>query len=72
MYVALLSKDDNVKLDGKEFGTWRGEKGIIIERPKEEILFLTRAGESQTLEYKGDMVDENNKNDGITKCPRVS
>ena len=65
LYVALLSKDDNVKLDGKEFGTWRGEKGIIIERPKEEILFLTRAGESQTLEYKGDMVDENNKNDFI-------
>jgi hypothetical protein len=65
LYVALLSKDDNVKLDGKEFGTWRGEKGIIIERPKEEILFLTRAGESQTLEYKGDIVDENNKNDFI-------
>jgi hypothetical protein len=65
LYIALLSKDDNMKLDGKEFGTWRGEKGIIIERPKEEILFLTRAGESQTLEYKGDIVDENNKNDFI-------
>jgi len=64
LYVALLSKDDNMKVDGKEFGTWRGEKGVVIERPKEEILFLARAGESQTLEYKGDIVEEN-KNDFI-------
>lgn len=47
--VALLSRQDNVKVDGKEFSIWIAEEGegIFIERPKEEILSLTRAGESR-------------------------
>jgi len=65
LHVALLSREDNSKIDGKEYGTWRSEEGIIIERPEEEIIFLARAGESQNLEYKGDIVSEENKNDFI-------
>ena len=65
LYVALLLRKDNLKIDGKEFGTWRGEKGVIVERPKEEVLFLTKSGESQSLEYKGDIVEEITKNDFI-------
>jgi len=64
--VALLFRPDNVKIDGKEFTTWREEgEGVFTERPKEEILSLTRAGESQYLEYKYDVVDGGNKNDFI-------
>jgi hypothetical protein len=62
----LLSRQDNYKIDGKEFYKWRGEgEGIIIERPKEEILSLARAGESQNLEYKYDVIEEKNKTDFI-------
>lgn len=64
--VALLSRPDNIKMDGKEFATWREEgEGVFTERPEEEILSLTRAGESQYLEYKYDVVDGGNKNDFI-------
>lgn len=65
--VALLSRKDNVKIDGKEFAKWRREEeeGIFIERPEEEILSLARAGESQTLEYKYDITSDDNKNDFI-------
>ena len=64
--VALLSRQDNMKIDGKEFAKWREEEeGIIIERPEEEILSLTRAGESQNLEYKYDVTNEEQKNDFI-------
>lgn len=66
LYVALLSLQDNMKIDGMAFSKWSvEEEGVFIERPEEEILSLTRAGESQNLEYKYDVVDDNNKNDFI-------
>lgn len=66
MSVVLLSRQDNKKIDGKEFATWSQEgEGVFTERPKEEVLSLTRAGESQYLEYKYDVVNEGNKNDFI-------
>jgi len=62
--VALLSRPDNVKIDKKEFATWREEgEGVFTERPEEEILSLTRGGESQYLEYKYDVIEEGGKND---------
>jgi len=64
--VALLSRQDDIKIDGKEFAKWREEEeGVLIERPEEEILSLLRAGESQNLEYKQHLDDENKKNDFI-------
>lgn len=64
--VALLSRLDNVKIDEKEFTTWREEgEGVFTERPEEEILSLTRGGESQNLEYKYDVIDESSKNDFV-------
>jgi len=64
--VALLSKQDIMKIDGKEFAKWREEEeGIFIERPEEEILSLMSAGESQDLEYKQNVDDEKKKNDFI-------
>jgi len=65
--VALLSRKDNIKIDAKELTKWRREEeeGIFVERPEEEILSLARAGESQTLEYKYDVISEDNKNDLI-------
>lgn len=64
--VALLSRRDNVKIDGKEFAMWREEgEGVFIERPEEEILSLTSLGESQDLEYKRHIEDENKRNDFI-------
>ena len=52
--VVLLSRQDNEKIDGKEFAKWREEgEGVIIERPEEEILSLTRAGESQNYKNFG-------------------
>lgn len=64
--VALLSRQDDIKIDGKEFAKWREEgEGVLTERPEEEILSLLRAGESQNLEYKQHLDDENKKNDFI-------
>ena len=64
--VALLSRKDNMKIDGKEFAKWREEgEGVFVERPEEEILLLTRSGESQDVEYKQHVDDENKKNDFI-------
>lgn len=64
--VVLLSKQDSMKIDEKEFSTWRSEdEGIFIERPEEEVLSLTRMGESQDLEYKHDIIDDDSKNDLI-------
>lgn len=66
LFAMLLSKQDNIKIDGKEFATWRSEdEGIFLERPGEEILSLLRAGESQELEYKRDIIEETQKNDLI-------
>lgn len=63
--AVLLSRRDGMKIDEKEFAKWRGEEeGIIIERPEEEIVSLSRVGEGQNLEYKGD-IDDKNKNDFI-------
>jgi hypothetical protein len=64
--ATLLSRQDNIKIDGKEFSTWRREdEGIFLERPEEEILSLSRAGESQDLEYKQEVDNETKKNDLI-------
>jgi hypothetical protein len=66
LHALLLSKQDNMKIDGKEFAAWRSEdEGIFLERPEEEILSLTKAGESQDLEYKHDVIDDDGKNDLI-------
>ncbi|MCJ7771043.1 ATP-binding protein [Candidatus Bathyarchaeota archaeon] len=66
LHATLLSRQDNEKIDEKEFAAWRGQdEGIIVERPEEEILSLLRAGESQGLEYKQDVVDEKGRNDLI-------
>lgn len=55
-----------MKIDVKEFAKWREEgEGVFLERPEEEILSLTRAGESQGVEYKQHVDDENKKNDFI-------
>jgi hypothetical protein len=62
--AVLISKQDNIKIDGKEFAAWRSEaEGIFLERPDEEIMSLLKAGESQNLEYKLDVVDEKGRND---------
>jgi len=64
--VMLLSRRDNVKIDGKEFAMWREKgEGVFIERPEEEILSFTSLGESQDLEYKQHIEDENKRNDFI-------
>jgi hypothetical protein len=66
LQAILVSKQDDMKIDGKEFATWRSqEEGIFLERPEEEIMSLLKAGESQTLEYKQDVVDEKGRNDLI-------
>jgi hypothetical protein len=66
LQAILVSKQDNMKIDGKEFATWRSQdEGIFLERPEEEIVSLLKAGESQGLEYKQDVVDEKGKNDLI-------
>jgi hypothetical protein len=66
LYATLLSRPDNIKIDVKEFAAWRSEEeGIFLERPEEEILSLTKAGESQNLEYKHDITDDDGKNDLI-------
>lgn len=47
----------------KETSRWREDgKGVSIERPKEEIISLTRAGENQNLEYKYDVMSDEQKN----------
>jgi len=62
--VALLSRQDNMIIDRKEFSKWIvEEEGVSVERPEEEILSLARAGESQNLEYKHDVIDGKHKND---------
>lgn len=64
--AVLFSRSDNLKIDEKEFTKWRSEKeGIIIERREDEIIALTRAGESQTLEYKYEIENDNAKNEFI-------
>jgi len=64
--VVLLSREDNTRIDLKEVQKWKGEEeGIFIERTEEEVLSLSRAGESQNLEYKYDIIDDDNKNDFI-------
>jgi len=64
--VVLLSPQENMKIDEKEFTKWSvEEEGVFIERPEEEILSLMKAGESQNLEYKHNVVDENKKRDFI-------
>ena len=64
--VALLFRQDNWKIDGKEFAKWREEgEGVFTERSEDEILSLTRAGESQDLEYKQHVDDDSKKNDFI-------
>jgi hypothetical protein len=66
LYVALLDRSENMKVDGKIFTKWGiEEEGISIERPEEEIVLLTRAGESQNLEYKYQVDSEDKKNDFI-------
>jgi ATP-dependent DNA helicase RecG len=48
------------------FAKWREEgEGVLTERPEEEIRSLLKAGESQNLEYKQHVDDENKKNDFI-------
>jgi hypothetical protein len=64
MSVALVSREDGMKIDAKEFAKWMGEnEGIFVERPEEEIFALTRIGEGQDLEYKYDVQDANQKNE---------
>lgn len=64
--VVLFSRGDKMKIDEKRFTKWSAEEeGVIIERPEEEILSLTKAGESQNLEYKYDVINEDSKNDFI-------
>ena len=64
--ITLVSRPDNMKIDTKEFNNWSTEEeGVFVERPEDEIISLSKAGESQTLEYKFDILDENNKNDFI-------
>jgi len=64
--VALVTRGDNMKIDVKRFTKWTTEEeGITIERPEEEILSLTKAGESQNLEYKYDVTAKDPKNDFI-------
>jgi len=64
--VVLLSPKENMKVDEKKFTKWSvEEEGVFVERPDEEILSLTKAGESQNLEYKYDVVDEDKKTDFI-------
>jgi hypothetical protein len=66
LQAILVSKHDNMKIDGKEFATWRGQdEGIFLERPEEEIVSLLKAGESQDLEYKRDIVNDKGRNDLI-------
>ncbi len=61
--TVLYSQTENLKIDEKEFTTWRSEKeGIFIERPEEEIVSLTKIGENQQLEYKLDIQTDNAKN----------
>jgi hypothetical protein len=64
--VVLLSRKDLIKIDAKEFTKWIGEdEGVVVERPEEEILSLTRTGESQNIEYKYDVNSDDPKNDFI-------
>jgi hypothetical protein len=64
--VALFSSKDKMKIDSKEFNKWSTEEeGVYIERPEEEIFYLTKAGESQNLEYKFDILDDLKRNDFI-------
>lgn len=66
LYVALLDRSENMKVDGKIFTKWGiEEEGISVERPEEEIVLLTRAGESQNLEYKYQVDSEDKKTDFI-------
>ena len=62
--AVLVSRKDNMKIDVKEFNQWSvEEEGIFVERPKEEILSLAKAGESQNIEYKRDILNDHTKND---------
>ena len=64
--AVLFTPKDNLKIDEKEFTKWSvEEEGVFVERSEEEILSLTKAGESQDLEYKYEIVDKDNKNDFI-------
>jgi hypothetical protein len=66
LFVLMVSREDEMKVDSKEFTKWIDQsEGVVIERPEEEILSLTRIGESQDLEYKYDVRDDNQKNDLI-------
>lgn len=64
--VALVSRQNSMKIDVKEFNKWSvEEEGVFVERPVEEILSLAKVGESQNLEYKPDIFDKNKRNDFI-------
>lgn len=66
LYVALISRPDNMKIDSKEYSKWSTEEeGVFIERPEEEIISLIQADESQILEKKGDINNKKNRNDFI-------
>lgn len=65
LYAVLLSREDSVKIDAKEFTKWSNEEGVFVERPAEEILYLTKVGESQNLEYKPDIQNDTKRNDFI-------
>jgi hypothetical protein len=66
LFVVMVSREDEMKVDSKEFAKWIDQsEGVVIERPEEEIFSLTRIGESQDLEYKYDVKDDNQKNDFI-------
>jgi len=64
--VVLLSRKEGIKIDEKQLAKWGTmAEGIFVERLEEEILSLARQGESQTLEYKYDVIDDKQKNDFI-------
>jgi hypothetical protein len=64
--VVLLSHEDGIKIDEKEFSKSVGEEeGVFLERPSEEIISLTEIGEGQDLEYKREVSGDLNKNDLI-------
>ncbi len=66
LFVALISRPDNMKIDTKEYNKWSSEEeGVFIERPKEEVISLIQADESQIIEKKGNIVNTKSRNDFI-------
>ena len=62
--VVMITRKDSLKVDSKEFSKFRSEEeGIFIERPGDEIISLAKAGESENLEYKGEVFTIDNKVD---------